>query len=118
MLKRGWTDSVTYILNSGVALYFVNSSSHSACVIGGRTPATGFHSVMLNPDSVSLVTPPTTMTPNANMEHTISQRPTEGGDKTGSSADWSTAAWKVEFEEKKRGCNLRPAKDRTPFLTE
>ena len=34
-------------LNSGDALYFVNSSSQSVVDIGGRLPVTGRHSVIL-----------------------------------------------------------------------
>jgi hypothetical protein len=50
----------TYILPSSLALYLANSSSHSAGPRGGSMPLTGFHSVMLNPDSVRRVRPPTT----------------------------------------------------------
>ncbi len=63
----------------------------------------GFHSVMLKPDSVRRVTPPTTMTANTSTADPSSQPPTEGGDSTGSSFAGTSAA----FEEKKRGSNAR-----------
>ncbi|CAK5275786.1 unnamed protein product [Mycena citricolor] len=68
-----------HILNSGVALYLVNSSSHASCVMGGTTPVMGFHSVILNPDSVKRVTPPTTTTANTSTDETMSHMPTETG---------------------------------------
>lgn len=46
-------------------------------------PLIGFHSVILKPDSVKRVTPPTTITANTSPEESISQRPTLGGDKVG-----------------------------------
>ena len=65
-----------YSLNSGVNLYLLNSSSHSWELSGGRIPVTGRHSVMLSPDSVRRVTPPTTTTPMTKMPHPMSQLPT------------------------------------------
>lgn len=50
----------TYILHSGVFLYLANSTSQSAAPRGGKIPLTTFHSVILKPDSVNLVKPPTT----------------------------------------------------------
>ena len=44
--------------NSGDDWYFRNSDAQSASDIGGRDPVTGFHSVILKPDSVNLVSPP------------------------------------------------------------
>lgn len=43
----------------------------------------GRHSVMLRPDSVRRVTPPTTMTAKTNADEKRSQRPTAGGANTG-----------------------------------
>ena len=48
-------------------------------------PDTGFHSVMLKPDSVSRVTPPTTMTAYISPVIAISQYPTTGGVNVGDS---------------------------------
>ena len=62
---------------------------------GGKIPETGFHSVMLRPDSVRRVTPPTTTMPNTSAEEHMSQYPTEGGDKGGRTFDLEE-----EFEEK------------------
>ena len=61
----------------------------------------GRHSVMLRPDSVRRVTPPTTMTPKTRREEKMSQPATGGGDRTGRAA----AAACVAFLEKKRGSN-------------
>jgi hypothetical protein len=76
------------------------------------TPVMGRHSVMLNPDSVRRVTPPTTMTARTRTEESRSQFPTAGGEITGSGscclADAAGAAAagsnsSAPFEEKKRG---------------
>jgi hypothetical protein len=72
----------THSLNSGVALYFLNSTSHSADDNGGRIPVIGRHSVMLKPDSVRRVTPPTTITAKTKVDDKRSHRPTEGGGNT------------------------------------
>src|SRR5215831_15380423 len=45
---------------SGTSLYFANSTAQSAAESGGRTPTTGFHSVIDKPERVSRVMPPTT----------------------------------------------------------
>jgi len=74
----------THRRNSGVALYLSNSLSHSVCESGGRTPVIGRHSVMLSPDSVRRVTPPTAMTAMTRAEESKSQFPTAGGEITGS----------------------------------
>src|SRR6266702_1889103 len=86
--------------NSGVALYLSNSLSHSARESGGRTPVMGRHSVMLSPDSVSRVTPPTMTTAMTSADESRSQFPTAGGESTGSSAAGRVT---VPLEEKKRG---------------
>ena len=62
-----------------------NSLSHSACESGGRTPVMDRHSVMLSPDSVSRVTPPTTMTAKTSAEESMSQLSTAGGECAASS---------------------------------
>jgi len=102
----------TYNLNSGVALYFSNSLSHSARDNGGRMPVMGCHSVMLNPDSVRRVMPPTTMMANTSVEDKSSQRPTAGGDRTGSLGRGSL------FVEKKRTLRARSLMDVGLALTE
>lgn len=56
----------TYNRHSGLARYLLNSLSQSASPSGGMIPETTFHSVILSPDSVNLVNPPTTT-----MEKTI-----------------------------------------------
>ena len=71
-------------LNSGVALYFSNSVFQSTSLSGGMIPVMGRHSVMLRPDSVRRVTPPTTMTAKTSADEKRSQRPTAGGASTGS----------------------------------
>ena len=53
-------------------------------------PVMGRHSVILRPDSVRRVTPPTTMTAKTRVEENISQLPTERGGRT------------LGFEEKAR----------------
>jgi hypothetical protein len=93
-IKEGWD---AHRRNSGVALYLSNSPSHSSRDSGGSTPVIGRHSVMLSPDSVRRVTPPTTMTAMTRVEENKSQFPTAGGESTGS---W--AASSVSFDEKKR----------------
>lgn len=106
----GWSDEegdmtrCTHNLNSGVRLYLLNSSSHSACERGGRIPDTGRHSVMLRPDSVKRVTPPTTITANTRVEDASSHIATGGGESTGNSA----AEGKAEdaLEEKNRGSKV------------
>src|SRR5258708_36802600 len=65
------------ILNSGDSLYKLNSCSHSVSVVGGMVPVTGFHSVMLRPDSVKLVNPPNTTIPKTNPALPTSQYPTD-----------------------------------------
>ena len=68
----------------------------------------GRHSVMLRPDSVRRVTPPTTMTAMTRTEESISQFPTAGGDSTGSCSNcWADAVAaagvsSAPFDEKKR----------------
>lgn len=47
--------------------------------MGGRIPVIGFHSVILNPDSVNLVKPPITTIPNTRAEHPKSQLGNERG---------------------------------------
>ena len=65
-------------------------------------PVIGLHSVMLRPDSVRRVTPPTTITANTNQADPISHFPTPGGDSTGN----LFASWVVlTFEEKNLGSN-------------
>lgn len=66
-------------------------------------PDTGFHSVILRPDSVRRVTPPTTMTAKTRAEERSSQRATGGGESMGrlfsgsdGSADEGAAAAPVE----------------------
>jgi hypothetical protein len=79
----------------------------------------GRHSVMLSPDSVRRVTPPTTMTARTRTEESKSQFPTAGGDITGScwlccccadddadDADNSSAP----FDEKNRCSSADPGK--------
>src|SRR6266404_3033093 len=89
----------TYRRNSGVALYLSNSLSHSARESGGSTPVMGRHSVMLSPDSVSRVTPPTTITAMTSTDESMSQFPTAGGENTGSPAEGSAV---VPLDEEKR----------------
>lgn len=61
----------------------------------------GRHSVMLNPDSVRRVTPPTTMTAKTRVEERKSQFATAGVESTGSCASGCQCA--PPFDEKKRG---------------
>ena len=63
-------------------------------------PVIGFHSVMLKPDSVRRVTPPTTITPNTNPADPRSHLPTPGDDNTG---NWLMSWVALAFEEKNRG---------------
>ena len=83
MSRKDTRTSGTYSLNSGVALYFSNSSSHSPWESGGRTPVIGRHSVMLRPDSVRRVTPPTTITAKTSVDERRSQCPTPGVGRIG-----------------------------------
>lgn len=76
----------SYNLNSGVSLYFSNSTTHSDCDKGGRMPVMGRHSVILKPDWVRRVTPPTKMTAKTRAEDASSHLPTDGRDSTGRSA--------------------------------
>lgn len=64
-------------------MYFSNSSVQSSNVSGGIAPVKGFHSVMLRPDSVRRVTPPTTMIPKTRALHPRSQLDTAGVDNVG-----------------------------------
>src|SRR5438270_900945 len=57
------------------------------------TPVIGLHSVILNPDSVNRVTPPTTMMPSTKTEENISHLPTEGGGRIGNFGDGSFSSW-------------------------
>lgn len=81
-------------------------------------PAIGRHSVILRPDSVRRVTPPTTITAKTRAEEAKSQMATEGGVSFGrasafAESDASLAAnvsalrTPEAFEEKKRGSNER-----------
>jgi hypothetical protein len=51
-------------------------------------PVTGRHSVILNPDSVKRVTPPTTMTPSTKRDETSNHLPTAGEGRIGRVVDW------------------------------
>ena len=82
-------------------MYFSNSFAHSVSESGGRTPVMGRHSVMLNPDSVRRVMPPTTMTAKTRVEERKSQFATAGVESTGSCASGCQCA--SLFDEKKRG---------------
>ena len=108
--RRRRRKNATHRRNSGVALYFSNSSSHSVSESGGRTPVTGRHSVMLRPDSVRRVTPPTTMTAMTRVEESMSHFPTAGGESTGSCCSAPGCCCECPppppFEEKKRGSCL------------
>ena len=64
----------------------------------------GRHSVMLSPDSVRRVTPPTTMTAMTRVEESKSQFPTAGGESTGSCCASGCCQSALPFEEKKRHC--------------
>ena len=104
--REGRGTEPTHRRNSGVALYFSNSLSHSASESGGRTPVMGRHSVMLNPDSVRRVTPPTTMTAKTSVEERKSQFATAGVESTGRgcrASDCQCAPPFDPFDEKKRG---------------
>ena len=63
-------------------------------------PEIGFHSVMLSPDSVRRVTPPTTITAKTNPADPINHPPTPGDDSTG---NWPMPWVVLVFEEKNRG---------------
>ena len=71
----------------------------------------GRHSVMLSPDSVRRVTPPTTMTAMTRVEESKSQFPTAGGESTGR---W--VAGSVPFDEKKRGSKADLGRANDPGL--
>jgi hypothetical protein len=62
----------------------------------------GRHSVMLSPDSVRRVTPPTTITAMTRVEESKSQFPTAGGESTGSCCASGCCQCALPFEEKKR----------------
>jgi len=63
-------------------------------------PVIGLHSVILRPDSVRRVTPPTTITEKTSHADPISHLPTPGGDNTGN----RLVPWVgLTFEEKNRG---------------
>ena len=51
-------------------------------------PVTGRHSVMLKPDSVKRVTPPTTMTPSTKIDESSNHLPTAGEGRIGRVVDW------------------------------
>ena len=65
----------------------------------------GLHSVMLSPDSVNRVTPPTTMIPRTRTDESISHRPIAGEGKIGkfSAAAWVPVVGELEREDLKRG---------------
>src|ERR1700733_7564 len=79
------TQKFAYVLNSGDVLYLSNSSSHSCCESGGKTPVTGLHSTILKPDSVSRVIPPTIIIPKTKEADKNSHFVTAGPDSGGSS---------------------------------
>lgn len=82
-------------------MYLSNSITHSSWVRGGRTPVIGRHSVMLRPDSVRRVTPPTTMIAKTSVEDARSQNPTDRDDRTGRASDAAAPLW-LALAEKKR----------------
>ncbi len=47
-------------LYSGICWYLAKSACQSVSLSGGMTPISGFHSVMVRPECVSRVAPPTT----------------------------------------------------------
>ena len=65
----------------------------------------GRHSVILKPDSVRRVTPPTTITANTNADEIRSHRPTDGGERMGKGT--VGAANCAPLAEKKRGSTNR-----------
>jgi hypothetical protein len=73
----------THIMPSGLTLYFSHSTAHCSSPIGGRMPVIGSHSVILSPDSVSLVKPPTMMMKKTMPEHAKSQVETLAGASRG-----------------------------------
>jgi hypothetical protein len=89
-----------YSLNSGVALYLSNSAVHSSWERGGRIPVIGRHSVMLKPDSVRRVTPPTTTIAKTKVEDIMSHIPTERGARMGNGGVDDASA---VLDEKNRG---------------
>jgi len=68
-------------------------------------PVMGRHSVMLSPDSVRRVTPPTTIMAKTKVEENKSHRPTAGGESTGS----GDVGGAVLFAEKNRASNVSKA---------
>lgn len=64
---------------SGDRRYFSHSTFQSASVNGGRIPVIGFHSVILNPDSVNRVNPPMTTIPKTKAEQPNKQLGNERG---------------------------------------
>lgn len=78
------------MIPSGESRYFSHSTFQSASVNGGRIPVIGFHSVILNPDSVNLVKPPMTTIPNTSAEQPNNQLGNDRGiaaDVVGGAAD-------------------------------
>lgn len=69
-------------------------------------PVMGCHSVMLRPDSVRRVTPPTTMTAKTNADEKRSQRPTAGGANTGN-LETSASGWTARVDNKRASENRR-----------
>src|SRR5262252_4256969 len=61
---------------SGTSLYFANSTAQSAAESGGRTPTTGFHSVIDKPERVSRVMPPITTIKKISAQQASSQAAT------------------------------------------
>src|SRR6266478_2366947 len=57
----------------GISLYLANSAAQSAAESGGRTPTTGFHSVIDRPERVSRVMPPITTIKKISAQQTNSQ---------------------------------------------
>lgn len=69
-------------------------------------PVMGRHSVMLRPDSVRRVTPPTTMTAKTNVEEKRSQPPTAGGANTGKLGIFALG-WTVPVDSEREPGNRR-----------
>jgi hypothetical protein len=88
-------------------LYFLNSVSQSFSERGGRIPVIGRHSVMLNPDSVRRVTPPTTITAKVRPEERRSQRPTAGDGRIGNRGGGDDDGGGLLTVEEKRASNVR-----------
>ena len=68
----------THKTPSGVTRYFSHSTAHCSSPIGGKIPLTGSHSVILSPDSVNRVTPPTTTMKNTRPEEMYNHLATAG----------------------------------------